>query len=220
MFRSFCALLVDTAGFTPQSHRLIDDDCSTPSPTLQTSSLESAFSPDTEFKIKPDFDEEEESVIPDKVDSSDFPSIWPEMAADSTPPSRLYRRHQRLSLHSTSHAVEQHFSKNLSPSWNFRKLPVFPLIWISLSISTCRAHTTRVPIPAGVYETFIVLGIATGIHQTWGDPSKWTHESSGKIGGLSQWNPSSWTWTIQGNHAKGEKNVGFEGLAGSLKELE
>ncbi|VUZ55504.1 unnamed protein product, partial [Hymenolepis diminuta] len=109
----------DSTSFTPQSQLLVDDDCSTPSPPQTTSSFDSAFSPDIDFKrTKSEIGRGKDSVISTtKIPPSYFAPRWSELPKQSSnsiskPHHRHHYRHHhqyRSSAHFTSHPVKQHF---------------------------------------------------------------------------------------------------------------
>ncbi|VDO09437.1 unnamed protein product [Rodentolepis nana] len=107
----------DSTSFTPRSQLLADDDCSTPSPPQTTSSIDSAFSPDTDFKqMKLEIARDKKSVIftTREQPSPYFASGWPETPnQNSTSVPKLHHHHHkhRSSTHFSSSATKHHFRR-------------------------------------------------------------------------------------------------------------
>nr|CDS26561.1 histone h3 methyltransferase [Hymenolepis microstoma] len=109
----------DSTSFTPRSQLLADDDCSTPSPPQTTSSIDSAFSPDIDFKhIKSEIGRGEKSVISSTrvQPSSYFVSRWqetPNQNSTSIPKRHHHHHHHkhRSSTNFTSNPMKHHFRR-------------------------------------------------------------------------------------------------------------
>lgn len=107
----------DSTSCTPRSQLLADDDCSTPSPPQTTSSIDSAFSPDIDFKhIKSEIARGKKSVISTtRVQPSPyFASRWPETPNQNkiSVSKRHHHHHKhRSSTNFTSNVMKHHFTR-------------------------------------------------------------------------------------------------------------